>query len=360
MKGQMKRRVLLAALLALTGAVCGCRQKDSKPQTPVSERTSDQGRGGQSSLDISAPTPVKVQLLLDSRYEPFRLVQMKMLGRLALSRAGVQLDCFDASGSAAAQQKYLVDHAAGTDFILLFPIDLASLSEILKTVQSHGTKVILLGTEPPADTALTSVFCDERKVGQIAGDYIVKALRQHAKDQGSDAVLGRVVYLQDEGGGPGMKLREEAFMKALAAEPGITLVHEAPVDASGNQAAARVAEAFRLQKNFEVIFADTDLIAEAASKAVAATNPAARESMLILGADGAKGKGGGVDLTIDSKIDATVLRPPLMDLAWSIVKKLLDDPTFHPKPRYELEPRLVTLETAMTIAREGLPASQAE
>jgi ribose transport system substrate-binding protein len=169
-----------------------------------------------------------------------------------------------------------------------------------------------------------------------------------------------VVYLRDEGGGPALRTRQVAFVKALAAEPGITLVHEAPVDASGTQAAPRVAEAFRLQKNFDALFADTDLIAEAASNAITATNPAARESTLIVGVDGAMGKGGGVDLTIASKIDATILRPPLVDLAWAIVKKSLDDPAFTPKPRYEQEPRLITLETAMTIAREGLPVPQVQ
>jgi ABC-type sugar transport system substrate-binding protein len=360
MMALLKRRALTAAFLPLLLFMAACRQSEPPASEPGAAPSAPRAAAPQASSDLPASSPVRLLLLLDSRYEPMRLVQMKMLTRLAQSRPGLQFECMDASGSAAAQRKQIVDNDSKVDFLLVFPVDLTEISEVLRIVKRHGAKVMLFNAEAPADVADTAIFCDEQKVGRIAGEFVVNSLRQHAKDQGYESVLGRVVYLQDEGGGAALKPRHEVFVTALAAEPGITLVHEAPVDASGTQAAARLAEAYRLQRNFDVIFADTDLIAQAASAAITATHPTARENMLIVGVDGAMGQGGGVDLIINSKIDATILRPPLVNFAWAIVKKCLDDPQFQPKPRYDQDPQLVTLETAMQIAREGLPAPQVE
>lgn len=340
----MNRSASLALLLVLS-LVTACHQDTAGQDSAGSAR---------------APQRIiRIMLLLDSRYEPFRGVQTKMFTRLALNRPGVQVETVDCLGSSSAQRQ-TIEKASGVDFLLVFPVDLASITEALGKVKRAGTKVIVFNGDTPDGACSTAIFCNEDKVGRMAGELIVDSLRKRASDEGYDSVIGRIVHLEEASRGSEFKRRQAAFVKALAAEPGITLVHEAPVDAWGTQAAARLAEAFRLQKNFDVVFCDTDLIASSASTAVTAANAPARELMLIVGADGALGKGGGVELTIGSQIDATVLRPPLVDAAWTIIEKCLDNSSFTPRPRYEQNLRPVDLETALRLAREGLPAPNVE
>jgi ABC-type sugar transport system substrate-binding protein len=286
-------------------------------------------------------------------------VQAKSLSQLAITRAGVQIETVDCLGNAASQLQQ-VQQTSGVDFLLVFPIDLPLLRASLTQVKNSGTKVIVFDGAASPESCTTAIFCDESKVGFTAGDFVVKSLRKRAADEGFTSVMGRLVYLQDAGDGPALKRREEGFLKALARESGITLVHEAPVEASGADAAPRVAEAFRLQKDFDVIFCDTDLIANAASTAVTSVNAAARQSMLIMGVDGALGKGGGIELTVKSQIDATVWRPLLVDAAWAIIGKYLDDETFTAHPRYEQNPQPISMETALRFLHDGTPAPTLE
>ena len=117
-----------------------------------------------------------------------------------------------------------------------------------------------------------------------------------------------------------------------------------------------MAEALRLQKTFDVVFAQSDIMAMAASNALKAIKDGPREQMLVLGVDGSVAKGGGIDMVIKGDIDATVYNPPMVDLGWKVLVRLLDDPSFKPKSRYELEPFVITPEKATTLSIHGVPS----
>lgn len=347
MEQRIKSCATLLSLLLGVMLLGACKKEESQP-------------GERKPLSMgNEPHLTKIRLLLDSSYEPLRGVQVNTLSQLAITRAGVQLETVDCLGNAATQLQQ-VQQTTGVDFLLVFPIDLPRLHESLAHVKNSGTKVIVFDGAAPAESCTSAIFCDETKVGRMAGDFIIQSLRKRASDEGFTSVIGRLVYLQDTGDGPALKRREEALLKALTAEPGVTLVHEAPVEASGADAPQRLAEALRLQKNFDVIFCDTDLIASTASAAVTSSNAAARQSMLIMGVDGALGKGGGVELTIKSQIDATLWRPLLVDAAWILIGKYLDDSSFIAHPRYEQDPQPVSLETALRFLNDGPPAPHVE
>ena len=75
-----------------------------------------------------------------------------------------------------------------------------------------------------------------------------------------------------------------------------------------------------------------------------------------MGVDGFLGNTGGVQMVVKSELDVTVFNPPLVDLAWKLINKVLDDPTFVPSKRYELEPSIINLEKALEVSAKGFPS----
>jgi hypothetical protein len=116
-------------------------------------------------------------------------------------------------------------------------------------------------------------------------------------------------------------------------------------------------EARRIQQQYDIIFCHGDAIARYASiHAGLAKN---REDTLIIGLGALPGRQEGLELLRNNDIDASIARPPLVDLALRILVKKSQDKTFQPKAEYEVAPLPVTPKNYDQVLRSGaytLPA----
>ena len=300
---------------------------------------------------------MKVVLLLDSRMDPLRNMQWLLLDNLVKQKAGNDFYWWDAGADEKKQAAQLSEAMKlKPDVLMVFPVKSAGISDALKVARLGGSQVYVFADDMPEAACTSAIFCDERKVGRMAGEFIVQSVRQKMAEEGRPEAIGRVVNFTGPDDSPASAQRKEGFAEAFAQEPGILIVHQAPVGLLGEGMPDRIAEALNLQKNFDVVFAHNDIMARAAATALVKAGQ--RNNVLVMGVDGAPGKGGGIQMVTRSEIDATVYHPPLVDYAWSLVLRGLREPGFKPAPRHELPPVLINLEEAIEWARVGPPPAK--
>ncbi len=180
---------------------------------------------------------------------------------------------------------------------------------------------------------------------------MLEALRRKTTEEGRTDTAGRVVQLRGIEDSFASNQMAEGFAAELRKEPGVIIVHDAPTAGKTENAAYRTAEAFRLQKQFDVIFAHSDAVAAAAAKA--AVDAGQRENIFVIGTDGIAGAKRGMDLVRKGELDATIVQPALVDLALQILLKLRADKTFKPQPAYEVEPVAVVPKNVEQSLRMG-------
>lgn len=300
---------------------------------------------------------VGVAALFDSRRDPFRNSQSLLLQRLVQARAGTELLSWDAGGNPHLQTDQLAASlAARPDFLLVFPVNPATLGDsLMRSSGEPGPRMFVFADLPSPVPRTTLIVCPDVEIGRVAGEFVVQSLRLKAAEEGRAETSGRVVELTVAPPDPTHAGYSEGFSKAIAQVPGISVVHQAPCKMLGEDVADRMNEILRLQKDFDVIVAHNDLLARAASKAVGAARPELMGRILVMGVDGNLGKGGGKEMIIKGEIDATICRPPLVDLAWMLIEKCLADPQFNPKPRYDVAPLALNFQSALEVSKTGLP-----
>jgi ABC-type sugar transport system substrate-binding protein len=329
-------RVLKMLLAALAVALpCGCERKEA--------------------------AKTRVAILSDDVADPMRNYQITLLEKLIHTRADMEVTTLHAGGDSEVQSRQVREswqgHAA---FLMVFPADAEKLTPVLREAVTAGARVFVFSQSVPEDACTSALFADERRLGEVAGQYVVSALKTKAQAEGLPAPKGRVVMLRGEEENAGCQLRAEGFLSAIQPYPGMVLVHDAPADWSAESAADRTREALRIQKQFDVIYAQSDLIAAGASKAVRKSSEDARKAMLIVGTGGVPGAGGGVAMVISGELNATVYQPPLVDAAWREIQRLLDKPDAVVPKRTEVKPFMITPENAAAIQRDGVPRPESE
>lgn len=333
---------LLQAVLALALVLAsGCGRKDPEAG-PQRELT-------------------RVTILVENTLVPMRNYQTILLEKLIRTRPRMEVKTLRAGDDAAVQTRQVKEAVdAGAKFLLVFPQDAAALAPALREAMARGARVIVFSPDIPEDACTSAIFADERRLGQIAGDHVVAALKTKAQEDGLPAPAGRVVMLRGDEEGTASRRRAEGFVSAIQSLPGIVLVHDAPANWNEKDAADRIREALRIQKHFDVVYAQNDLIAAGASKAVREADAAARESMLIMGTDGVPGPGAGVAMVLSGELEATIYNPPLVDLAWAQVQTLLDEPAPTVPKRTQVKPFVIAPDNALPIQEAGLPEPEVE
>ncbi|MDB6140244.1 MAG: monosaccharide transporter substrate-binding protein family, partial [Verrucomicrobiaceae bacterium] len=234
--------------------------------------------------------------------------------------------------------------------LILSPVDDRAVAKAAEEARREGTFIVGLDERLGPGNCNAVVFVDQKKMGFLAGQLIVEALKRKAADEGKPAVTGRVVHLTGDADSFSAKARGEGVHEALKVEPGIIVVHEASGGWSSEGGKARTVEALRLQHEFDVVCAHSDAIAQGAAEALGAAQM--RDRVLVVGMDG------GLELLRKSVIDATILQPMPMQAAFELIKKALADPHFVPPARTELQPEAVTPANLDAVMARGLRTAQ--
>lgn len=347
------------ALLSIALLFTACRPPEEQAKSGAPPRPS--------SADIPLPPEiiektglaakderVGIILLQQDNRLPLQELQRNGLSMLVGRQAGYKLTTQDAAADAAKQvEQFRQALAAKPAAIFVSPVDPAALAALIIEARTAGVLVIGLDKRMVNDGCASTVFCDQGRVGQVAAQAVLEALKRKAAEENRTEATGRVVQLRGvENSFPTNELAE-GFMDGLRKEPGVIVVHDAPADWKADNAALRVAEAFRLQKQFDVIFAHNDTIAQGAAKA--GVDAGQRENLFIIGTDGLSGPANkrGLELVRQGELDATVVQPALVDLALQIVLKMRSDKNFKPQPSYEIEPVAVVARNVEQALKTG-------
>lgn len=325
-----RRFLFTALLLPVLSLVTSCKRPGESADTP----------------------PGQVILLTANASRPYEIAQIQTLQRLVFSRPGLNFKTLDAAGDATRQAGQLDSCLAEKPIaIFITPVQGDSVSAgVLNAVQS-GVTVIGLGEAGAELKASFSVTVDQTQLGRIAGEIANRALSQKSKEEGKTEVTGRVVEIRGDEKDPGSTKRHEAFVAELRKHPGIIIVHDAVGGWTREGGRDRAAEALRLQKQFDVLYAHNDSMALGASLALADQ----RENILIIGTDGFRGDEGGFSLVNTGDIDASIHQPLLVEMGWKVLLRRLEDPGFLPKPSYRLAPTAITPKSLNDLRTHGLP-----
>ncbi len=321
----------------------------------------DGSNSGTFSFKSKPEKRLRFAISVDGLTNPMRNYQVALLERLIRTRPGIDLTLLDARGDMAVQgeqlKKMITD---GVDYLFVFPQNVEVCVPIMRNAKIGGAIVVAFAEKVPADACTTSIYTEERHLGNVAGQYVLAALKKKAEDEGSAEVKGRLVQLTGIEDSLITRERSMGFLEAFKEAPGVKIVHEAAANWIEKDATERTKEALKLQKTFDVIYAQNDFMARGANVAMLEGGTLAREALFIIGTDGAIGKGGGIEMLMHGDIEATVYQPPLVDKAWELVKRTLDEPEFKIEKTYRMKPFVITAESAEDIMRKGLPAPELE
>ena len=318
------------------------------PKSATSTPTSLLAATGLAAKDERA----EIILLLPDARIPMQDFQRNGLAMLVGRQAGYQLTTSDAAGSSAQQSdQFRQAIAAKPAAIIISPIDPPAVAAQIVEAQTHGIIVIGLDKRMLNEGCTSIVFSDQRRVGRMAADAVVEALKRKAAEESRAEITGRVVQLRGVADSYATNEIAEGFSEGLRTQSGVILVHDAPADWSTENGTQRTTEAFSLQKNFDAIYAHSDAIAIGAAKA--AETAGQRENVFIVGTDGLSGQKRGIELVRQGELDATVVQPALVDLALQIIMKLRTDKAFKPQTSYEIQPVVIMPKNVEQSLRTG-------
>lgn len=295
----------------------------------------------------------KVVFLSARGNRSFELGQRLLMAQFIGNHSGFEFEVQDAGLDAAKQRDQLEAAIAAKPFaILLDPLDPPDLQSAVKAAVDAGILTLGFGEDSLSLGCSSSLYTDQKKLGQKVGELVIHALKAKALESGQTDTTGRVVEIRGDEVTPNCQRLHDGFEAALKTVPGVILVHDAPggwTQAGGQE---RTQDALRLQHSFDIVFAHDDLMALGASDALKDR----RSDLMILGINGFRGDQGGTTLVDEGRLDATVYQPMLVDFAWLLIKKKAQNPSFTPKPRYEMTFRTILPKDVNDIYRNGLPA----
>lgn len=294
----------------------------------------------------------EIILLLPDTRVAMQEFQRNGLAMLVGRQVGYKLTTSDAAGSSARQiEQFRQAIAAKPAAIIISPIDPPAVAALIVEAQTHGIIVIGLDKRMLNEGCASVVFTDQRKVGRMAADTLIEALKRKAAEEKRTEVTGRVVQLRGAADSYSTNEIAEGFSEGLRTQSGVILVHDAPADWSTDIATKCTTEAFNLQKNFDAIYAQSDAMALGAAKA--AETAGQRENIFIVGTDGLSGQKRGLELVRLGDLDASVVQPALVDLALKIITKLRSDKAFKPLPSYEIQSVVIQPKNVEQMLRTG-------
>ena len=325
-------------------------EPESAPRPPASSLPSP---GILASTGLAAKDErAEIILLLPDTRIAMQEFQRNGLAMLVSRKAGYKLTTSDAVGSSAKQlEQFRQAIAAKPAAIIISPIDPPAIAALIVEAQTLGITVIGLDKRMLNEGCASVVFSDQRKVGRMAADTVIEALKRKAAEEKRTEVTGRVIQLRGSADSYSTNEIAEGFNEGLRTQSGVILVHDAPADWSTETATKCTTEAFNLQKNFDAIYAQSDAMALGAAKA--AETAGQRENIFIVGTDGLSGQKRGLELVRVGDLDASVVQPALVDLALQIITKMRKDKTFKPQPSYEIQPVVIQPKTVEQMLRTG-------
>lgn len=206
---------------------------------------------------------------------------------------------------------YFIDK--GVDLLIISANEAAPMTPIVEEAYQKGIPVVLVDRKILSDKYTAYIGADNYEIGRAVGNYIASSLKGK----------GNVVELTGLGGSTPAMERHQGFMAAISNFPDVKLIDKA--DAAWERGPAEVEMDSMLCRNpkIDAVYAHNDRIAPGAYQA--AKKVGREKEMMFVGIDALPGKGNGLELVLDSVLDATFIYPTngdkVLQLAMNILEK---------------------------------------
>lgn len=200
----------------------------------------------------------------------------------------------------------------GVDLLIISANEAAPMTPIVEEAYSKGIPVILVDRKILSDKYTAYIGADNYEIGRAVGNYIASRLEGK----------GNVVELTGLSGSTPAMERHQGFMAAISHFPDIELVDKA--DAAWERAPAEAEMDSMLRRNpkIDAVYAHNDRIAPGAYQA--AKKVGREKEMIFVGIDALPGKGNGLDMVLDSVLDATFIYPTNGDKVMQLAMNILE------------------------------------
>ncbi len=210
----------------------------------------------------------------------------------------------------AEDVRYFMDK--GVDLLIISANEAAPMTPIVEEAYQKGIPVILVDRKILSDKYTAYIGADNYEIGRAVGNYIASTLKGK----------GNVVELTGLGGSTPAMERHQGFMAAISNFPDIKLIDKA--DAAWERAPAEVEMDSILHRHpkIDAVYAHNDRIAPGAYQA--AKKAGREKEMIFVGIDALPGKGNGLELVLDSVLDATFIYPTNGDKVLQLAMNILE------------------------------------
>ena len=211
----------------------------------------------------------------------------------------------------AEDVRYFMDK--GVDLLIISANEAAPMTPVVEEAYQKGIPVILIDRKILSDKYTAYIGADNYEIGRAVGNYIASSL------QGK----GNVVELTGLGGATPAMERHQGFMAAISNFPDIKLIDKADAAWESGPAEVEMDNMLCRHPKIDAVYAHNDRIAPGAYRA--AKKVGREKEMLFVGIDALPGKGNGLELVLDSVLNATFIYPTngdkVMQLAMNILEK---------------------------------------
>ena len=206
---------------------------------------------------------------------------------------------------------YFIDK--GVDLLIISANEAAPMTPIVEEAYQKGIPVILVDRKILSDKYTAYIGADNYEIGRAVGNYIASSLKGK----------GNVVELTGLGGSTPAMERHQGFMAAISNYPDIKLIDKADAAWEREPAEVEMDSMLRRHPKIDAVYAHNDRLAPGAYQA--AKKVGREKEMIFVGIDALPGKGNGLEMVLDSVLNATFIYPTngdkVMQLAMNILEK---------------------------------------
>ena len=234
--------------------------------------------------------------------------------REAMFYEGVSVEIRSAHDDNRRQQEdiqYFIDKKV--DLLIVTPNEAAPITPIVEEAFDKGIPVIVVDRKILSDKYTAFMGADNYEIGREVGKYLAAKL----------GGKGNIVELTGLSGSTPAMERHQGFMSAISRYPDIHLLARA--DAAWEREPGRIImdSLLRIYPKIDAVYSHNDRIAPRAFEAAEKLGRA--KDIVFVGIDALPGKGNGVELVLDSVLDATFIYPTngdkVLEMAMNILEK---------------------------------------
>ncbi|MHB1453441.1 MAG: substrate-binding domain-containing protein [Saccharofermentanales bacterium] len=215
----------------------------------------------------------------------------------AANHADIKILFFDSAQDNEKQKQGMDEMVSqGVDILIVTPYDSTYLSDAISRIYNNGTPVIVMGHAVRTDDYSMLIYCDNKKIGRLAGEYIAGLLGESG---------GTILEVQGEPGSEISAERKAGFREEVAAYPNIRIGYTIIGYWQRDKTEVRANEIFEKKSAVDVAFAYNDEMAIGVHRAAAGNDADIR----IIGVDGMPSQFNGLDAIKNGLLDATFFYP---------------------------------------------------